>query len=72
LKIDAAFNGRNKYEVVVFDTQAISEAQFNAFTEKNDVLPQYMPKYDPDFWKGYTIMEPNMAIKEFTSQVENE
>lgn len=72
LKIDAAFNGRNKYEVVVFDTESISEAQFNAFTEKNDVLPQYMPKYDPDFWKGHTIMEPNMAIKEFTSQVENE
>lgn len=72
LKIDAAFNGRNKYEVVVFDTESISEGAFNSYTEKNDVLPQYMPNYDPDFWKGYTIMEPNMAIKEFTSQVENE
>jgi hypothetical protein len=26
-----------------------------------------MPKYDPEFWKGYAIMEPNTAIKEFTS-----
>lgn len=72
LKIDAVFNGRNKYEVVVFETEAITESAFNSFTENNDVLPQYMPNYDPDFWKGYTIMEPNMAIKEFTSQVDHE
>jgi hypothetical protein len=26
-----------------------------------------MPKYDPTFWEGYAIMEPNTAIKEFTS-----
>ncbi|UWX55193.1 carboxypeptidase-like regulatory domain-containing protein [Maribacter litopenaei] len=72
LKIDAAFNGRNKYEVVVFETEPITEGSFNSFTEKKDVLPQYMPKYDPEFWKGYTIMEPNMAIKEFTSEVKKE
>ncbi len=72
LKIDAAFNGRNKYEVVVFDTEAISESTFESFTEKKDVLPQYMPNYDPEFWKGHTIMEPNMAIKEFKSEVQQE
>lgn len=72
LKIDAAFNGRNKYEVVVFETEPITEASFESFKEKKDVLPQYMPNYDPEFWKGYTIMEPNMAIKEFTSEVKKE
>ena len=72
LKIDAAFNGRNRYEVVVFDIDPINEAQFESLTENNDVLPQYMPNYDPEFWKGYTIMEPNTAIREFTSEVEPE
>ncbi|PIB28547.1 carboxypeptidase-like regulatory domain-containing protein [Maribacter sp. 4G9] len=72
LKIDAVFNGRNRYEVVVFETEAITESAFNSFTENNDILPQYIPNYDPDFWKGYTIMEPNMAIKEFTSQVDHD
>lgn len=72
LKIDAAFNGQNKYEVVVFENEPITEATFNSFTEKKDVLPQYMPNYDPEFWKGYTIMEPNMAIKEFKSEVAKE
>ncbi|ASV29981.1 carboxypeptidase-like regulatory domain-containing protein [Maribacter cobaltidurans] len=72
LKIDAAFNGRNKYEVVVFETDPISESTFESFTEKKDVLPQYMPNYDPEFWQGYSIMEPNTAIKEFTSVVKEE
>jgi len=67
LKIDAAFSGKNKYEVVVFDKSTISESTFEAFTENNTVLPTYMPNYDPEFWKGYAIMEPNTAIKEFTS-----
>lgn len=72
LKIDAAFNGRNKYEVVVFETNPIPESAFESFTEKKDVLPQYMPNYDPEFWQGYSIMEPNTAIKEFTSEVKEE
>ena len=29
-----------------------------------------MPNYDPEFWKGYNILEPNQAIKDFTAQVE--
>ncbi|AZQ59495.1 carboxypeptidase-like regulatory domain-containing protein [Maribacter sp. MJ134] len=69
LKIDAAFGGLNRYEVVVFDTENISDTTFENFKESNEVLPQYMANYDPEFWKGYTIMEPNTAIKEFTSEV---
>lgn len=72
LKIDAAFGGLNKYEVVVFDEEPIKESQFSAFKETNDVLPQYMPDYDPKFWEGYTIMAPNTAIKEFKSEVQPE
>ncbi|MFS4466476.1 carboxypeptidase-like regulatory domain-containing protein [Maribacter sp. 2210JD10-5] len=70
LKIDAAFGSRNKYEVVVFDVDPINEPQFEAFKENNTVLPQFMPNYDPEFWKGYTIMEPNTAIREFKSEVQ--
>lgn len=72
LKVDAAFSGLNRYEVVVFDVNPISASQFESFTENNDVLPQYMSDYDPEFWKGYTIMEPNTAIKEFVSEVQAE
>lgn len=68
LKIDAAFGARNRYEIVVFDVESINKETFSNFTENNEVLPTYMANYDPEFWKGYTIMEPNTAIKQFTSQ----
>jgi hypothetical protein len=67
MKVDAAFGNRNRYELVVFDETAINSAQYETFKESNAVLPTYMPNYDPEFWKGYTIIEPNQAIKKFTS-----
>ena len=68
-KIDFTFNNVEKTELVIFESQTISQASFDTFKENNDVLPTYMPKYDPEFWKGYTIIEPNTAIKDFTSAV---
>lgn len=72
LKVDAAFGARNRYEIVVFDVTPVSTETFTAFEENNEVLPTYMANYDPEFWKGYTIMEPNTAIKQFTSEVSAE
>lgn len=72
MKVDAAFGNRNRYELVVFDETPINTAQYDSFTENNDVLPTYMPNYDPNFWKGYNIIEPNQAIKTFTSIGETE
>lgn len=67
MKVDAAFGNRNRYELVVFDESPISTTQFEAFKENNTILPTFMPNYDPEFWKGHNIIEPNQAIKEFTS-----
>lgn len=67
LKVDAAVGATNRFELVVFNTDKISDSAFQTFTENNDVLPTFMPDYDPEFWKGYDIIEPNQAIKTFTS-----
>lgn len=56
-----------KSELIVFDNNVISESDFNAFTEKPKVKPVYLPEYDPEFWKGYNVIEPNQAIKDFKS-----
>lgn len=66
-RMDFAFNSIEKNEVVVFETENISQATFDSFTENNEVLPTYMANYDPEFWNGYAILEPNAAIKQFTS-----
>ncbi len=72
LKVDMAFGNVNRYELVVFDEEPINGEQFENFKENNNVLPTYMPNYDPDFWKGYNIIEPNQAIKAFTSEAQLE
>lgn len=66
-KMDFVITDIQKNELIVFDTEYINQQEFESYKEENDVLPTYMPKYNPEFWKGYTIMEPNTAIKEFTS-----
>ncbi len=68
LDMDLGISSTNKFELVVFDTQSSSASQFDAFKENNALLPTYLPKYDPEFWKGHAIIEPNKAIKEFTSK----
>lgn len=70
LKVDAEFGNINRYELVVFDEESVTEAQFEDIRENNDILPTYMPNYDPGFWEGYNIIEPNQAIKTFTSEAE--
>ncbi|MBT2163507.1 carboxypeptidase-like regulatory domain-containing protein [Zobellia sp. KMM 6746] len=72
LKVDAAFGNINQYELIVFDEDPINSGQFKAFEEKTGILPTYMPDYDPNFWKGHDIIEPNQAIKEFTSVTQSE
>ncbi|WP_405411139.1 carboxypeptidase-like regulatory domain-containing protein [Maribacter sp. Asnod1-A12] len=63
--MDFVFINVVKNEMIVFESEDITQATFDDFTENNTILPTYMPKYDPSFWEGYAIMEPNTAIKEF-------
>jgi len=66
VKLDMAMRNSTKKELVFFDTNPITAAAFNSFKEKNTLLPTYMPAYSAEFWKGYNIIEPNQAIKDFT------
>ena len=70
VKLDMAIIGINKHELIVFDSEPISPSNYENFVENHSVLPTYMPDYDPDFWKDHTIIEPNQAIREFTSEKE--
>jgi hypothetical protein len=54
-----------KTELIVFDTKTITESDFKNFKEKTLVTPTKLNQYDPEFWKGYNIIEPNKAIKDF-------
>lgn len=71
LNIDFRMNITSKWELVVFDQDEIPENEFTSFEEDKTVRATYMPRYNPEFWKGYTIMEPNQAIRGFTVEEEN-
>ncbi|WP_378180476.1 carboxypeptidase-like regulatory domain-containing protein [Aquimarina sp. SS2-1] len=67
LGLDIGAGEISKYEVIVFDSQPITESEYENSKENKAIEPQYLSKYDPEFWKGYNIIEPNTAIRQFTA-----
>ncbi len=70
LNIDFRMANNNKWELVVFENELISKSTFESFKEDKKVEATYMPAYNPEFWSGYNIMEPNQAIREFKVEVD--
>lgn len=54
-----------KYQGVIFETETISQEEFDGFKENPSIFPVNLTQYDPTFWQGHTIIEPNQAIKNF-------
>ncbi|TWO33329.1 carboxypeptidase-like regulatory domain-containing protein [Seonamhaeicola sediminis] len=69
LSMDLHFTISNttKKELVVFESETINKTVFDVFEEKLNISPTYLPAYDPTFWEGYNVIEPNKAIKDFKS-----
>ncbi|MEM9363925.1 MAG: carboxypeptidase-like regulatory domain-containing protein [Bacteroidota bacterium] len=70
LNIDFRMANTNKWELVVYNNTLINAPQFESLKENKRIKATYMPAYNPEFWQGYTIMEPNQAIREFTVEEE--
>ncbi len=66
-KVHFIISNITKTELVLFENQQLSSVDFDKFKENADTKPTYLPKYDPEFWKGYNVIEPNQAIKDFKS-----
>ncbi len=65
LQLDVETTNVVKYELVVFDSEYISQERYEAAPENKNVKATYLSKYDPGFWQGHTIIEPNAAIQAF-------
>jgi hypothetical protein len=65
LGIDMEGSQLMKYELVVFNSKEITQGEYESVVENEKVKPTYLSKYDPGFWNGYAIMEPNAAIQAF-------
>tara|TARA_R100001369_G_scaffold954_3_gene3073 strand:+ start:23803 stop:24981 length:1179 start_codon:yes stop_codon:yes gene_type:complete len=68
LDIKIRVNQLNKLQLVVFENAKMEAKDFNAIENKSeDFEYKTFKKYNPEFWDGYNIIEPNEAIKSFTA-----
>ena len=67
LKMDLDIKTRQfqKFQLAIFENLPISKEVFEESEEGPGLLPVNLTKYDPSFWEGYTIIEPNETIKAF-------
>ncbi|UZO81997.1 carboxypeptidase-like regulatory domain-containing protein [Aquimarina sp. ERC-38] len=65
--LDIGTSNVMKYEVIVFNESEVTENAFESITENLTFKPVYHAQYNPDFWKDDAILEPNQAIRNFTS-----
>ena len=65
LHLNIGIDNVSKYEMVVFSSEDISQGAFQNAAENASVKATQLSKYDPNFWKEHTIMEPNEAIRAF-------
>ena len=65
LELDINTTSIFKFELVVYDSEDISSTAYNNVVENPKMKAEYLSQYDPSFWAGYNIMEPNAAIQSF-------
>ncbi len=65
LELEVETSNVVKYELVVFDSEYISKERYDTAPENPEMEATYLSQYDPSFWQGHTIMEPNAAIQAF-------
>lgn len=68
LDLDIKFNlGQvRKYQLVVYENAPLNDNIFNTLEVSAPFEYKTFKTYDPNFWSGYNIIEPNTAIKAFT------
>ena len=65
LNLDFRMRPTEKWELVVYGQELIDPTILSNFKEDKRAKATYMPSYDPNFWEGHNIMEPNRALRGF-------
>ena len=57
----------NKLQLVVYANEDMGAGSLDAVTVSEDFEYETFKVYNPDFWSGHNIIEPNTAIKNFVA-----
>lgn len=64
-RLDMIVNEQSAIEILVLKRKDISEAQFNSTKPDSHMRVIYVDQFRDDLWKGYSIIEPTKAMKEY-------
>ena len=67
MDLDFRISNLEKLQLVVYETSPLEKAKFEQLPEDKNFEYQIFKTYNPDFWNGHNILEPNAAIKKFTA-----
>ncbi|HSI68615.1 MAG TPA: carboxypeptidase-like regulatory domain-containing protein [Gillisia sp.] len=67
LKIKINSGQLTKHQLVIYEDSPIDQAFFNELDSSTSFEYETFKVYNPEYWKGHNIIEPNAAIKAFTA-----
>lgn len=67
LEMNINISSLNKTQLLIYENSPLPEEQFEALKPSADFKFETFKKYNPDFWSGTNIIEPNEAIRSFIS-----
>ena len=67
LDINMKVSQVQKLQLVVYENETLAPGELEKLTAAVDFEYQTFKVYNPEFWTGHNIIEPNAAIKSFTA-----
>ena len=67
LDVKLKFSQVQKLQLVVYENETLAPGELERLSAAADFEYQTFKVYNPDFWSGHNIIEPNAAIKSFTA-----
>ncbi len=64
-RINFNLDQSSKTTLIVFDDIPINEEEYSKIKEQKRFKQDKLHSYDPNYWKDYSVIEPNQAIKSF-------
>lgn len=67
LDLDLSFSQVSTYQFVIYDSTPLDQKTYNSFKGSEEFELATFKAYNPEYWAGTNIIEPNAAIQKFTS-----
>ena len=67
LDLDLSFSQVNTYQFVVYESAPIAKSAFEKVDTKKEFDFATFKSYNPEYWEGTNIIEPNAVIQQFTT-----